>query len=222
MTAPEPPPIPPDAPAAVPARRGGLSTTAIVLIVCGVLALPLVAGVVTTVAIVVPRMQETRNKITCMSNLSELSQRHLMASMEDPRQAVRWSGSALWLAQRRGGVRVRRGEEKLLLCPGDDLARPPQSESDRAEWDSVDLKLPPRHLCSYAGRDFAAFPIDPDDGEKHPIGACVHHRGGAVIAFDAGDVLFFSRADLGIAPDAEITFGPDSASPLLRTLTGGN
>jgi hypothetical protein len=193
-----------------------------VLIVCGVVGVPLLAGVVTTVAIVVPRMQETKRRTQCMSNLSELLVRHVTASMDDPKQAARWSGSSLWLAQRRGGMRVRRGEETLLICPGDALARPPVSESDRAEWDSVDLDHPPRHLCSYAGRDFAAFPIDPTGEEKNPIGACVHHRGGAVVAFDTGDVQFFTREQLGIAPDAKITVGPDSASPMLRVLRGGN
>ena len=209
----EPPPIPPDAPAA---KRGGLSTTAIVLIVCGVLALPVVAGVVGAVAVMVPKIQETKRKTTCMTNLMQLSHAYLEDALENGAKARRWSGSAMWLSRR------HRVGESRLLCAGDPSVRLPESDTDRAAWDAVDLANPARHLCSYAGRDFVEFPIDPEINDLQPIGACVHHRGGAVVAFDVGTVLFMTRKDLGISEDDEIRCGPESASPLLRKLVGGN
>lgn len=186
------------------------------LIVCGVLALPVVAGVVTAVAIMVPKMQETARKTTCMSNLMELSHAYIEDAMENGTKARRWSGSAMWLSRR------HRVGESRLLCAGDEAVRLPESDADRSAWDAVDLANPARELCSYAGRDFANFPIDPEICDKQPIGACVHHRNGAVVAFDEGDVRFMTREDLGISEDDEIRCGPESASPILRKLLGGN
>ena len=217
----EPPPIPPDAPAAAAPAKSGLSTKAIVLIVCGVLAIPCLAGVVTTVAIMVPRMQETARKTTCMSNLSELSHVYISQTFQDRKVAQRWSGSSLWLAMRRDLKEVLPGQEAALLCPGDHDVVIPAAGSDVSAWDEVDLEHPPRALCSYAGRDFAAFPIDPDDEQSHPIGACVHHRGGAVVAFDDKDAVFMTREELGLEREDEIRVGPESKSEILRVLRGG-
>jgi hypothetical protein len=222
VTGSEPPPIPRDAPPAPAARSGGLSTKAIILIVAGVLALPVCAGLVTAVAIMVPKMQETARRTTCMSHLSGLTGFYLSDAMADRARAQRWSGSSLWLAMRRQGTPVLRGQEKTLLCPGDVMVRLPETESERSAWDNVDLEHPPRELCSYAGRDFAAFPIDPAERGPHPIGACIHHRGGAVVAFDDGSCQFMTKEDLGLEHDDEMVVGPESASPVLSVLRGGD
>jgi hypothetical protein len=167
----------------------------------------------------VPKMKETARRTECMSHLSELSMGFVMKQLEDPKAAQRWSGSSLWLAMRRNVPHAGDGRDTMLLCPGDVAAMPPGGTAD---WNGLDLERPPRELCSYAGRDFARFPIDENDVKKQAIGACVHHRGGAVVAFDAGDVQFMTREELGLEPDADIKTGPDSASPVLRVLRGGD
>ena len=208
MSAQEPLPIPPNAAAAAPAGRRGLSMKVIVLTVAAG-----VAGAATSFAIMLPKMRETERRTTCMKNLLELSHVYFEDMLENGPKARRWSGPAMWLSRR------QRGAESRLLCPEDATVRSPVTDADRAAWDDANLADPRRDLCSYAGRDFANFPID---SCRNAIGACVHHRGGVIVAFDIGDVRFFTREQLGISEDDEIRCGPESASPLLRMLVGGN
>jgi hypothetical protein len=217
VTGPESPPLPPAALAAALARGGGLSARASVLI-GGLL---VVGAVVAIPVIMLPKMLEPSRITLCRSNLGELSQIHVRRTMEDRGAAERWSGSSLWLAMRRDRRDIGVGRERVLLCDGDGCADVPSATDDLSAWDEVDLQNPARELCSYAGRDFATLPIDPDDETPHPIGACVHHRDGAVVAFDDGTVSFMERAELGLTPDDDIVCGPESKSPILRVLRGG-
>ena len=209
----DPPPVPRDAPGA---PRRGLPKVAIVLIrVCVGLT---VAYFVACVAVTGHRMgREGRYKL-CRRHLSALADGFAIDRTQDSTRAQRWSGSSLWLAMRRNTTHVLRGAESTLFCPEDDDADPPGD----AAWDSVDLEHPPRELCSYAGRDFAAFPLDENATEPQPIGACVHHRDGVLVAFDNGWVQMMYREQIGLGPDDPMVVGPESKSPLLRMLVGGN
>ena len=207
---PEPPPIPKEAPAA---PRRGLSKTATVLI--AVASIVLVGAFLWVLLVFLP-LHARQQRWDCMRNLEQLAASHLGASMKDPDRARRWSGPALWLSMR--GAEVRCGGEKVFLCPCDPLAAPP----DPAAYDVMDLAAPSRALCSYAGRDYAAFPLDPKSTQPQPIGACVHHADFVIVAFFEGGVRLVSRAELGLRPGENVTVGPDSKSPLLRPLVGGN
>src|SRR6185436_2486321 len=98
---------------------------------------------------------------------------------------------------------------------------PPETEGERRVWDTVDLDHAPRELCSYAGRDFERFPLDPKS-DSEVIGACLNHRGGAVVVYSSGTALFLKLAALGVASDDEKTVGPESLSPVLRVVRYGD
>jgi len=202
-----------------PVPKKGMPTWAIVLIVVGGVGLLVFGiGVVTTVAVVVPKMQENQRKLTCMNNLSQLGQVYLVAAHENRRKAQARSGAAMWLGFRKNGLLG--GDAKVLLCPGDASAAPPESLQDGKRYADVDLAHVPRDLCSYAGRDFDKFPLDSIG--RQPIGACLSHRHGAVVVFESGDAQFMSLEDLGFSSDEEKTVGPDSKSPILRVLRYGD
>jgi hypothetical protein len=206
---------------APPAPKTGMPTWVIVLIVVGALFLFVIPACVATVAIVVPKMQETKRRTVCMSNLQALGEVFLTERMGDPKRKLR-SGPALFLEWRSTTSEIKRGNEKALICPGDVLARLPETEDDKKAWDRVDLDHAPRNLCSYAVRDFARFPLAPNAPDKAPIAACLNHKGGAVVLFDAGDVQFVPFEELGVQSHDEMTVGPDSKSPLLRVLRYGD
>ncbi len=206
-----PPPVPPE-------KKKGLSTTAIVLIVLGAVGFLLLVGLVATVAIVVPKMKVQQQRTVCLNNLSQLGQIYLMQSQFAPRGSRKHSGPALLLSYRKDGSEIFRGDEKVLLCPADEKARHPETESDRQAWDDVDLAHAPRSLCSYAARDFDAFPLDPQSETSQPIAACLHHEGIVVFVFEAGDAQYMSLDEMGIASESEKIVGPEAVSPLLRVL----
>ena len=210
------PPIPRDAPGAPrhrPSKRRTVVTVAVLALTC--------VGVATCVKAQLWTMNESQRQEICHSNLSGLAAVYVSAAQENRAEADRWSGSALWLAMRKEGL-VGRGQESALLCPGDGSVDRPPSPGQIPAWDRVDLDAPPRELCSYAGRDFANFPLDDSAGLPQAIGACIHHRGVAIVAFDDGSVRAMGREELGLAPDDDIVCGPESKSSLLNKLVGGN
>ena len=184
----------------------------------------IIAGLVTTVAIMVPKMRETANQTTCMSNLNELSHVFISKSLESNAAAQRYSGVALWLSYRKTGSDIRRGQEKALQCPGDNQFLIPQNEEDQKQWDNVDLDNPSDNLCSYAARDFKAFPISAESVEKEIIGCdrqgtngrTAHHRGVIICAFNEVDAQKYSREQLGITADADIVVGPEASAKMLQ------
>jgi hypothetical protein len=165
-----------------------------------------------------PDVKAVKLRRTCMEHLSQLGQIYLLLAQDNHAKAQKWSGPALWLSMRRNAAEIKRGEERVLLCPLDQAARPSSSDAERKAWDDVDLAHPASGLCSYAGRDFVNFPLNLKSSDKEPIGACLHHPGGVSFVFDGGDAQFLSLAELGLASDAEKIVGPDSKSPLLRKL----
>lgn len=202
-----------------PAKKG-IPGWAIALILTFV-GLPFLAGVVGTVAIVVPKMRESQRRTGCMNNLAQLGQIWLVQTQMDPRHAQPYSGPAALLAFRKDGARVRRGDERIFVCAGDPAGHVPETEADRNAYDDVDLAKVPRSLCSYAVRDFRAFPLG-DGDEKEPIAACLNHRRGAVVLFEGGDVQFVSLEKFGLSEYEDMIVGPDSKSPMLRKLRFGD
>jgi hypothetical protein len=215
---PSPVPPPPPLPAGDDRPPGKKrSVLLIVLIVAGVLAIPCIAGLVGTVAIIVPQMKEKQHRFTCQNNLSQLGGLYVaQAYSGEAAQLHAHSGPAFFLAWRLDGSGlIREGQESVFLCPGDPEAHPrPQT----ADWDSVDLANPPRELCSYAARDFAAFPLDPHPSEPQVIGACLHHKGGVNVLYDDGAARFLTLMELGVIARTDISVGPQSKVELLRPL----
>ena len=159
----------------------------------------------------------------CKGNLARLGADLADDAKRQAPSARRWSGPALWISLRRLGGPVRRGDERLYLCPGDtEAGDPPETDEERDAWDRVDLDRVPRELCSYAGRDFEHFPLESRPLVRNVLGACVQHRDGAVVVYDDGDVDLLGPQELGLGPDDEMTVGPESKSPVLRVLRFGD
>jgi len=79
-----PPPLP--APGGEPApKRGGLPRWALVLIIVagGMLALSIVAGLIGTVAIIVPQMQEKQRRLACANTLSQFGTMYVVATAQE-------------------------------------------------------------------------------------------------------------------------------------------
>lgn len=219
-----PPPVPASSNEPAPPPRRGLSTGAIVAIVIAAIALvtaiPCIAGLVGTVAVVVPQMHEKQARFQCANNLSQLGSLYIVSGTNDPAWKPR-SGPALFLEWRKSRTMLREGQEAILVCPGDATIPAPDSPESRARYDDVDLRNIPDDLSSYAVRDFARFPIESASSAPEPIAACIHHRGGANVLYDDGSTQFLQFFELGISSAAELVVGPTSKSPILRVMTLG-
>jgi hypothetical protein len=161
---------------------------------------------------------------TCSINLRRLG---IVWKHEVRRGSPLRSGPALFLGWRKSSLVISGGEERVLLCPEDAAAVDLTLRNAPSRWDDVDLDAPAPGLCSYAVRDFAAFPLIPNAPSPQPIAACLHHakglfgRRGAIVLYDSGTVEFEEFPALGISDLSELTVGPQSKSALLRPLTFG-
>jgi hypothetical protein len=170
-------------------------------------------------------LRESQRRFACCQNLSSLAQFFVVQRVEAPKTPPKHSGVALPLSWRKAGRPILPIVEGILRCPGDPDLRPKDAAWTRA-LESVDLGNPPLDLCSYAFRDFAAFPLDPNSPELQPIacdrqgrdGRTPHHAGGICVAFEDGSTRFFEREELGLKDDEPIVVGPDSKAPWLRVM----
>jgi prepilin-type processing-associated H-X9-DG protein len=160
-------------------------------------------------------MQEDVRRLTCMNNLSHHGQAYLVTAR---RKAPAHCGAALWVSF----CKRIAADPRVLVCPADARARRPETAEDRARYEIVDLDHVPRDLCSYPGRDFEKFPIDPKSHDKQPIGACLSHKGGAPVIYADGRVEWLTLEKLGLDSDDDKIVGPDSKSPVLRVLRYGD
>lgn len=184
----------------------------------------IIAGLVTTVAIIVPKMQETQKQTTCMNQLSQLGQVYLTHELESRAKAQKYSGVAMFLAYRKTAQDIKRGDERVLVCPGDQGVFIPETDDDRKKYDNVDLDNPPDDLCSYAGRDFKNFPLNVESKDKEIVGSdrqgrdgrTMHHQNLIVCVYTGGDVQKMTREQLGVSADAPIVIGPESDNAMLK------
>jgi prepilin-type N-terminal cleavage/methylation domain-containing protein len=184
----------------------------------------IIAGLVTTVAIVVPKMQAQQRKTGCLNNLSQLGQVYLIQAQENRSKAQKYSGVALWLSYRKNATDIKRGDEKVLMCPGDQGVKLPETEEDKKMWDNVDLDNPPSDLCSYAARDFKNYPLDIESKNKEIIGSdrqgsnqrTMQHENFLICVYEAGDAQPVTREELGVNTENPIVIGPEAENPMLK------
>lgn len=168
---------------------------------------------------------ERRARLTCQQNLSGIG-RILVSLRVTSGWRPKHDGVAWILELRKSREWIRPGDESVFRCPGDPARQGLAAARASTEYDTMDLANPPRGLCSYAGRDFTSFPLDPESAEREPIACCrqgddgrtPHHKGGICVAFDDASVAFLTPKDLGLSPGDPIVVGPDSKSPILRKL----
>lgn len=185
----------------------------------------LLAGAVGAVVVAGPALVGRSNTTACEIHLATLGMR-LAAERALHPDAPLPPGPALFVAWRATG-RLGVDEAELLLCADDPDSLEPGSSAWLEAWSDVDLANPPRGICSYAVRDFAAFPLVPNAKSPQPIAACLHHgatslgRGVAVVLFDDASVRRLGFEELGISSNDELVAGPRSKVPLLRVMIGG-
>lgn len=183
----------------------------------------IIAALVSTVAIVVPKMQEQQRRTQCQGNLQQLCHVYLTEFMQGKGKAQKYSGVSLWLSYRKNKTDIQRGNEKVLICPGDGL-QGPDNDEEKKRWDNVDLMNPTADLCSYAARDFVHYPTSIESPDKQIIGCdrqgpdqkTMHHKNTIVVAFDGGDVQFMTREELSISSENNIVIGPEAENAMLK------
>jgi len=183
----------------------------------------IIAALVSTVAVLVPKMQEQSHKTGCLGNLGQLGGVYLSEAMQNKGRAQKYSGVALWLSYRKDASNIKRGDEKALICPGDNVAVP-ENDEDKKRWDNVDLNNPDSNLCSYAARDFVNFPTSVESKDKEIIGSdrqgtnqrTSQHKGGICCVFEGGDAQFFTREELSIPSESDIVIGPEASNANLK------
>jgi hypothetical protein len=184
----------------------------VVVVLAAVCGLPVIAGLIGTVVLVVPQMQERQRRLTCQVNLQSLTA-----------QWVAWNATQgdrppppghLFIALRKQGV-LGPSADALLRCPGDPGTPPPGG----IPWESVDPERPPLGLCSYAVRDFARYPLDPAAAVHEVLAVCTSHGSAVVAAFVDGSVrVLDAENDLYLPPGTPLTVGPGSQVEQFRAL----
>lgn len=187
----------------------------------------IIAGLIGTVAIIVPQMQEKQKRFTCANNLSQLGGLFVTDRTEHPGKP-KYDGTALWLSWRVSASKIRQGEEAVLICPGDNGITAADTPEQKAKYNDIDLKNPPNDMCSYAARDFTSFPLKNESASVQivgcdrngPDGHTAHHKNGLNIVFDNGSARFVEREELGVASNADIVVGPEASNDWLKEVVG--
>ena len=183
----------------------------------------IIAGLIGTVVIVVPQMQERQRKLSCQQNLSGLGTMFVAMRSEKMGKPA-YDGQALFLSWRTKKNPIREGEENVLICPGDQGVTVPNTPELQKAYDDIDLKNPPTDKCSYAVRDFTNHQLSMDSGKKEIIacdrqgsnGRTSHHQDGINVVFDNGQCIFMSKDELGFSADSTIVVGPESPNEDLK------
>jgi prepilin-type N-terminal cleavage/methylation domain-containing protein len=201
------------------ARNGAQGFTLIEIMVV----IAIIAGLIGTVAIIVPTMQEKQKRFTCANNLSQLGGIFVIERGEKSGKP-KHDGQALFLSWRIKGAKIKEGQEAILICPGDQGISQVDTPEARAKYNDIDLKSPPDDMCSYAVRDFSSHPLS-NEAQKLQIIACdrngangrePHHKNGLNIVFEDGSTNFYDRDALGVTGDDPIVVGPDSPNEMLK------
>ncbi len=161
-------------------------------------------------------------RASCQRNLEELGTLFVVLEKETNGH-MPYDGVSLFLSFRAKNSWIKKKQEALLICPGDNQAIMPTTPEQQDAYDEIDLSNPRNNMCSYAVRDFTRYPLFADCEEPQIIacdrqgldGRTAHHDNGLCVLFDDGSVRFMSRGDLGLARDDPIVVGPGSNHPML-------
>jgi prepilin-type N-terminal cleavage/methylation domain-containing protein len=184
----------------------------------------IIATLVAAVSVTIPLVQDRNNRLACAKNLKEVGTLFINYQQEHQGRP-KYDGVAMFLYFRVTSNDIRKNEESVLICPGDQQVINPNTPELQAKYDDeVDLTNPPDDMCSYAVRDFTTYPLSVEAKEAQIVacdrngnnGRTLHHRDGLNILYDNGASKFMSREDLGISGDADIVVGPASEHELLK------
>ena len=203
------------------ARRVAAGFTLVEILVV----ITIIAALISIVAAVIPQAQQASRKVQCANNLKNIGTM-LVQRMTSGKGMGTKGGSAMLLYTYKLGM-IRKGDEKVFLCPGDIIVRQQNLDDPdfRKRYDNIDVNNIDPDIISYAGRNKKTHPIKADSREKQAW-ACDcqgadmrtgHHQGGLNVLFDDGSVEFKDHEALGIQNvDEPVVIGPDSNVEFLK------
>ena len=183
----------------------------------------IIAALIGIVAAVIPRAMEANRKLQCANNLKNIG---AMLTERSTTKGLGTRGGAAMLLQTYTLGMIRKGDERVFLCPGDVSIRG-QSIDDaefKKRYETIDLDHIDPLTCSYAGRNRKLYRILPDAREKQAWacdcqgddGRSGHHKSGLNVLFDDNSVVFMDHESLGLQPEDPIVVGPDSNQEMLK------
>lgn len=188
----------------------------------------IIAALISIVAAVIPRVQAANRKVQCQNNLKNIGS--MLVERATAKGLGTHGGSAMLLQVYTLGL-IRKGDEKVFLCPGDVMSRGQNIDDPdfKKRYETIDLNHPDLLLISYAGRNRKLYPIRPDAREKQAWacdcqgddGQTGHHQGGLNVVYDDASVVFMDHEALGLGVDDKIVIGPDSTNEILKQFTTG-
>jgi len=181
----------------------------------------IIAALISIVAAVIPKAAAANRKVQCANNL------HNIGAMLVERQTAKGlgtrGGSAMLLQVYTLGM-IRKGDERVFLCPGDPRQQNMDDPDFRAKYDHIDLNAIDPDIISFAGRNRKfkqislasnrkeAYAVDCQGGDN----VSEHHQNGVNCLYDDGSVVFLDREALGIAGTEEpIAIGPTTNNETL-------
>ncbi len=184
----------------------------------------IIATLVAAVSVTIPLVQDRNQRLACAKNLKEVGTLFINYNQENQGRP-KYDGVSMFLYFRVTTKDIRKKEEAVLVCPGDQQVANPSAPETQAKYDDeVDLTNPPDDLCSYAVRDFSNHALSVESDEAQIIacdrnglnGRTLHHRDGVNVLYDNGSAKFMSREDLGISGNADVVVGPTSEHEMLK------
>lgn len=183
----------------------------------------IIAGLIGTVVILVPQMQERQRRLTCQQNLRQLGTMYVTMRSEKMGKPP-YDGQALFLSWRTKAGIIKKGSESVLICPGDNGVTVPNTPELQAKYDDIDLANAPLDMCSYAVRNFTQHPISVESPTNEVIacdrngsdGRTAHHQDGVNMVFDDASCRLLNREELGVSADSPIVVGPESSNDQLK------
>ena len=183
----------------------------------------IIAALIGIVAAVIPQAQQASRKLQCANNLKQIG--GMLVERSTAKGLGTRGGAAMLLNVYKLGM-IRKGDERVFLCPGDIIIRGQNIDDPefRKKYEAIDLDHVDPLLCSYAGRNRKLYKILPDAREKQAWacdcqgddGRTGHHKGGLNVLYDDASVVFMDRESLGLQPEDPIIVGNESTHELLR------
>jgi prepilin-type N-terminal cleavage/methylation domain-containing protein len=195
------------------ARRAEKGFTLVEILVV----ITIIAALISIVAAVIPKAAAANRKVNCANNLRQIG--GMLVERQTGKGLGTRGGAAMLLQTYTLGM-IRKGDEKVFLCPGDIIIRGQNIDDQdfRKRYESIDLNQIDPLVISYAGRNRKMHPLRPDSREKQgwavdcqgPDGMQGHHQAGLNILYDDGSVVFLDNEALNVGIDDKIVVGPDS------------